>query len=110
MPDEPKLTWGREPRDLMEHWPRQADGTPEEPVFLTDVMEADSEADLLISLLRSYDIPVMKRYERDGTLGRVVLGFSGYGARLYVPQSMLEDAQNLIQPVDDTEIIDQEDK
>ncbi len=98
--DGPKLTWGKESHDLAERWPKSADGTPERAVFLTDTFEADAQADLLVNMLRSYDIPVMKKYEKDGTLGKVVLGFSGYGASLYVPESMLEDAQALIQPAD----------
>ncbi len=101
--DEPKLSWGRTPNDLTERWPKAADGTPEKAVFLTDAFEADAQADLLVGMLRSYDIPVIKKYERDGALGKVVLGFSGYGASLYVPESMLEDAQNLIRPAEDAE-------
>ncbi len=99
--DEPKLSWGKTPNDLTERWPKAADGTPEKAVFLTDAFEADAQADLLISLLRSYDIPVIRKYDKDGTLGKVVLGFSGYGASLYVPESMLEDARALLEPVDD---------
>ena len=96
--DEAKLSWGRVPRDLAERWPRSEDGTPEKPVFLTDAFEADAQADLMVEMLRAYDIPVVRRYARDGTLGRVVLGFSGYGVELYVPESLLEDARALLRP------------
>ena len=101
MHDEPNLTWRQENRDLAQNWPKDAAGTPEKAVFLTGTVEADSQSDILISLLRSYDIPVMKQYDKDGTLGKVVLGFSGYGVSLYVPESMLEDAKNLMKPVDE---------
>ena len=47
---------------------------------------------------------MIKQYDKDGTLGKVVLGFSGYGVSLYVPASMLEDAQNLLKPVDEEEM------
>lgn len=104
MPNGPELSWGRERRDLLDRWPKNADGAPEQAAFLTDAFEADSQADMLISMLGAYGIPVMKRYEKDGTLGKVVLGFSGYGVSLYVPASMLEDARNLLQPVDETEL------
>ncbi len=99
--DEPKLSWGKIPNDLAERWPKAADGTPEKAAFLTDAFEADAQADLLIGMLRSYDIPVIRKYEKDGTLGKVVLGFSGYGVALYVPESLLEDARNLLEPMDD---------
>lgn len=103
MSDEVKLSWGQTPRDVMERWPKGEDGAPERAVFLTDTFEADSQADLLIEMLRAYGIPAAKRYAKDGTLGKVVLGFSGYGVALYVPESMLEDARNLLKPVDDME-------
>lgn len=97
------VEWGREPHDLAQKWPRLPDGTPENAAFLTDTVESDAQADLLVRMLRSYGIPVIKRYDKDGTLGKVVLGFSGYGVSLYVPASLLEDAQNLIRPVEETE-------
>lgn len=110
MADEPKLEWGQAPRDLLELWPKGTDGTPEKPVLLTTAIEAGSEADMTVSMLRAYGIPVLRHYARDGTLGKVVLGFSGYGADLYVPESMLEDAKNLIQPVDDPTLAEQEEE
>lgn len=67
-------------------------------------VEADSQADLLTEMLRSYDIPVIRQYDKDGTLGKVVLGFSGYGVSLYVPESLLEDAQNLTKPIDEEDL------
>ena len=100
--DEAKLTWGEAPRDTMERWPKLPDGTPERAVFLADTFEADAQADMLVGMLRAYDIPAVKRYAKDGTLGKVVLGFSGYGVALYVPESMLEDAKNLLTPVEDS--------
>ena len=104
--DEAKLTWGEAPRDLMEHWPKAEDGTLEKAVFLTNTFEADAQADMLIEMLRAYGIPAAKRYDKDGTLGKVMLGFSGYGVALYVPESMLEDAQNLLTPADAAELED----
>lgn len=102
--DESKLTWGKEQHDAADRWPKTEDGSPEEAAFLTSAVEADSQADLLLQMLRSYDIPVIKKYDKDGTLGKVVLGFSGYGVSLYVPASMLEDAQNLLKPVDEEDL------
>ena len=115
MSDEVKLTWGKTEHDLSERWPKNADGTPEQPAFLTLVMDTNAEADMLCSMLRAYDIPVLRaydipvlrRYEGDGAFGKVVLGTPGSGTALYVPSSMLEDAKNLIRPID--EIPEQED-
>ena len=108
MSDEVKLTWGKAEHDLSERWPKNADGTPEQPAFLTLVMDTNAEADMLCAMLRAYDIPVLRRYEGDGAFGKVVLGTPGSGTALYVPSSMLEDAKNLIRPID--EIPEQEDR
>ena len=103
MGDEAKLTWGREQRGLSDRWPRDAEGTPEKPVFLTHTFGDELQINMLTEMLRSYEIPAIKKYEDHGTLGKVVLGFSGTGVSIYVPESMLEDAQNLLEPVEDTD-------
>ena len=101
--NEPKLSWGKTPHDLPERWPKQPDGTPEAPALLTHLLEWNCEVDLQEQLLRAYDIPVLKVRGNLGSLGSIVLGFSGEGVDLYVPDSMLEDAQALIKPVDDVD-------
>lgn len=107
MSDEVKLTWGKTENDLLQRWPKSADGTPEEPALLTVAMDTNAETDMLCAMLRSYDIPVLRKYEGEGSFGKIVLGMLGGGTWLYVPSSMLEDAKNLIRPID--EIPEQED-
>jgi len=101
--NEPKLTWGKRERDLPSRWPRLPDGAPEEGAFLTHRLERNCEAELLEQLLRAYGIPVVTEHGNYGSLGKVVMGFSGEGVDFFVPASMLEDAQNLLTPVADTE-------
>ena len=89
----PKLSWGREKHDLADRWPKGPDGTPEE----------DNAAGMTVEMLRAYGIPVMKKYdEKDGTLGKVLFGTPSGGVGLYVPESMLEDAKNLLAPVEES--------
>lgn len=90
-------TWGRGERSLYDRWPKDEAGTPEQAVFLIDLPDSGVVADMTVTQLEAYGIPVMKRYEKDGTLGRVVLGFSGYGVSLYVPASRLEEAKGLLE-------------
>ena len=99
--DQAKDYWAREEKDLLDRWSKGEDGEYESPAFLTDAVEAGGEAELLCQMLRSYGIPALRRYEKDGTLGKVVLGFSGYGVKLYVPASRLEEARELMKPVDE---------
>ena len=51
---------------------------------------------MVISLLAAYGIPCFKYYDLEGGAGKVINGFSGYGASLYVPQTMLEEANNIL--------------
>lgn len=104
MSDMAKPFWANNQRSVLDQWPLQKDGTPEKAVFLTDTTELDGAADLLIQKLAAYQIPAVKKYEKEGTLGKVILGFSGYGVALYVPESLLEDAENLIAPASETEM------
>ena len=98
-----KPSWGRAPGDLTERWPMNAAGEPEQSAFLTKLFGDEVQVDMTVEMLRAYGIPAVKRRSDHGTLGKVVLGFSGTGTALYVPASMLEDAQNLLKPVENTE-------
>ena len=70
MSDEVKLTWGKTENDLLQRWPKSADGTPEEPALLTVAMDTNAETDMLCAMLRSYDIPVLRKYEGEGSSAR----------------------------------------
>ena len=52
MSDEVKLTWGKTENDLLQRWPKSADGTPEEPALLTVAMDTNAETDMLCAMLR----------------------------------------------------------
>ena len=77
-------------------WPVNARGEKERAVLLTSTFDSTADADMLISLLAAYRIPCFKYFVYEGGAGKVINGFSGYGASLYVPQTMLEDAQNIL--------------
>ena len=91
MAQELKAEWGRSlPGDLLKRWPRDADGEPVPPAMLTKCTGVDMDDVLLVNMLEAYGIPVLKNYAGESSLGRVVVGFSGYGVSLYVPASRLE--------------------
>ncbi len=77
-------------------WPLDEKGEPELAVLLERMGSMDGEADIACAMLWSYGIPALTRYPKDGAFGRVVLGFSGYGVDLYVPESRLEEAKALL--------------
>ena len=81
---------------LSDKWPQSADGTPEAPVFLCHCRENDMEPDVIINLLDAFSIPCIRHYPGDGGFGKVILGMSGPGVDLFVPQSLYEDANNIL--------------
>ena len=86
-------------------WPVNARGEKEKAVLLTSTFDSTADADMLISLLAAYRIPCFKYFDYEGGAGKVINGFSGYGASLYVPASLLEDAKEILEaePVEEPE-------
>ena len=77
-------------------WPVDGSGQKEKAVRLMNSFDSAADSDMTISLLAAYGIPCFKYYDLDGGAGKVINGFSGYGASLYVPQTMLEEAKNIL--------------
>ncbi len=86
-------------------WPLDAQGQDEKAVLLQQTFDSAADSDLIISLLAAYSIPCFKYYDLDGGAGKVINGFSGYGTSLYVPASLLEEAQAILaaDPIDNSE-------
>ena len=76
-------------------WPTLENGEKEQAVLLQQVFDSPAEADMRLSMLSAYGIPCFKYYAKEGGAGKVINGFSGYGADLYVPASRLEEARAL---------------
>ena len=86
-------------------WPVDGSGQKEKDVRLMNSFDSAADSDMTISLLAAYGIPCFKYYDLDGGAGKVINGFSGYGASLYVPASLLEDAKEILEaePVEEPE-------
>ena len=80
----------------MERWPKTSSGDPEKAVFLCNCKALDLSDELKINMLETYGIPCLRDYPGDGSFGKVVLGMSGQGTDIYVPESMLAEAKNLL--------------
>ena len=95
----PKLVWGRDrlPGELTEIWPKDEKGQPVKAVFLAHRSFVGMEDVMTVSLLEAYGIPVMRRYPHDGDFARLMLGVSGNGTDIYVPENMKEEALLLIE-------------
>jgi len=98
MSDEAKITWGQyQHGELLESWPRREDGELEEPQYLCTRTCNDMADQLTANMLKAYGIPCLCMERAEGSLGRVVLGISGYGVEIYVPANLLNDAKILIE-------------
>ena len=96
MADKLNIEWGiNDYSDLLKRWPKDENGQPEAPVFLRSEKNLDMSDELLVNMLEAYQIPCLRIYPGDGSFGRVVLGTSGWGVDIYVPESLYEDAKEL---------------
>ena len=96
MDENDKSLWGRESYGgLLERWPKGADGEPEKPVRLCTCESVDMSDELKINMLEAYGIPCLRAYPGDGCFGKLILGMSGQGVDILVPESMYEDADAL---------------
>lgn len=78
-----------------ENWPTYENGEQVRPAFFKHIGGSTMDIDVEVSLLKAYNIPVILEYPNDGEFGKIMLGHPGGGVDLYVPETMLEDAQNL---------------
>ena len=98
IPGDLKPEWGRSRiGDLTDAWPKTETGEPVTPAYLTKCSSVDMADQMLISMLEAYGIPCLTRYPYGGGFGKVVLGMPGFGVEIYVPETMLDDAVQLMQ-------------
>lgn len=91
------LKWGRRKHDrISERWPKYENGETVKPVFFQHVSGSELDVEMAANLLEAYGIPVLKKPTGDGAFGQVMIGFSGAGVDLFIPETMLEDAQNVV--------------
>ena len=96
--DEPRLEWGRDlPGELLEKWPKDEKGEPVPAVWLTGCTQFDMSDAIITSLLDSCGIPFYKRYPHYGGFGNLMLGMSAEGVDIYVPETMFDEAKNILE-------------
>ncbi|HOK49900.1 MAG TPA: DUF2007 domain-containing protein [Sedimentibacter sp.] len=61
------------------------------------------EAEIIISKLKSYGIPVLKKSKGTGELMEIYTGANMFGIDIYVPSDMVELAKELLKPENEPE-------
>lgn len=86
-------------------WVNGEDGNPANAVFLTHLSDYNLEVEMTRNMLASYGIATVCKYPGDGDFGSVIMGTHPSGVDIYVPEPLLEDAQNILNsdPIIDNE-------
>lgn len=91
--DVSKLEWGKAHLgDIYDRWPKGEDGQPVAARLLCHRSCVDMSDRLLVNMLEAYGIPCLSVDPGDGSFARVMLGMSGQGVDLYVPETLYDDA------------------
>ena len=96
--------WGlHEYNKAYEAWPKNEDGSTVSPAFLTHCSPLDLDAEMVQSMLEAYGIPSIRHLPGDGQFGELILGMSGGGIDILVPETMRDQARQLLkgEPEDD---------
>ena len=86
---------GAELVDELEQNVSETDSSDDDWCFLLETNN-DYEADIIESLLRSSNIPVLRKDRGAGGYLKIYMGLTNLGIALYIPKSRLEEAQILI--------------
>ncbi len=90
---EPKIEWGRaDLGGLLDRWPKGEDGKPVKARFLCNQTCVDMSDLLFVNMLEAYGIPCLTVDPGDGSFARVMMGMSGQGVDVYVPEILYDDA------------------
>lgn len=94
------MTWGFGSEAKMggnaASWPVNPEGAMDKAVRLTSTGGNPFDSELDVNLLEAFGIPTVRRNPGDGSFGKVIMGSSGFGTEIYVPESMLEDARAIL--------------
>jgi len=77
-------------------WPNDESGNTVPPAYLTYIHGGPLDMELTLNLLEAYGIPYVCEYPNNGLFGKLIMGYPPGGMEVYVPESMLEDAQNVL--------------
>ena len=68
----------------------------EKEVLLVTVSNT-MEANIVESLLKSYDIPVMKKHRESGGYIEIYMGMTNFGIDIYVTESLFQNAKEILE-------------
>ena len=89
-------------------WPKDENGEPVAPAYLKHISGGPLDLEVALNVLEAYGIPHVSEYPNNGEFGKLIFGQPPSGMEIFVPETMLEDARNILSP--DTIEDDENDK
>jgi hypothetical protein len=85
------------------NWPKDENGEPVAPAFLKHISGGPLDLEVALNLLDAYNIPYVSEFPNNGAFGKLILGQPPSGMEVFVPETMLEEAQDIISatPIED---------
>ena len=83
--------------DVTVSLPMDENGEYVAAAFLTTCSQLDMGDAIVTGMLDSFDIPYVKKFPHYGGFGNLMLGISAEGVDIFVPETMLEDARNILE-------------
>jgi len=77
-------------------WPVDEKGEPIAPAYLKHISGGPLDLEVALNLLDAYGIPHLSEYPNNGQFGKLIFGHPPSGMEIFVPETMLEDAQNIL--------------
>ena len=91
------MNWSNKKKsDEKPEWPNNENGEPIPPAYLTHISGGPLDMELTLNLLEAYGIPHVCEYPNNGLFGKLIMGHPPSGMEVYVPETLLEDAQNIL--------------
>jgi hypothetical protein len=98
--------WGfKKKKKLTDIWPKKADGEMVAPAYLMHAGGNPLDTEITLSLLDAYGIPAVCQYPNDGEFGKLIIGHAAGGVDIFVPETMLDEAKDIL----NADIVDEDD-
>ena len=88
--------WSMKRKKQTAIWPKDDNGEMATPAFLTHLSGGAFNIELTLNLLEAYSIPYVCEYPNNGLFGKLLVGYPPTGVEVYVPETLLEDARNIM--------------
>jgi len=90
------MEWSFSKSNSPKSWPNDEKGNPVRPVYFKHISGGPMDLEVALNLLDAYGIPHVSEYPNNGAFGKLIFGHPPSGMEIYVPETMLEDAKNVL--------------